>query len=72
MIPFFGKKEEKKETAETKTNKNEEENNADTNIGKYNEPCGLCSKAPTDKKWGGQYFHKKCLRKMKKMAKGMI
>ncbi|HNV01169.1 MAG TPA: hypothetical protein PKK60_01945 [archaeon] len=68
MIPFFGKKEEKKE--ETKTESIEEDNYP--NIGKYNEPCGLCGKAPTDKKWAGQYFHKKCLRKMKKMAKGMI
>jgi hypothetical protein len=68
MIPFFGKKEEKKE--ETKTESIEED--TDPNVGKYNEPCGLCSKAPTDKKWAGQYFHKKCLRKMKKMAKGMI
>jgi hypothetical protein len=40
--------------------------------GKYNEACSLCGKAPTDKKWGGQYFHKKCFRKMKKMGKGMI
>lgn len=65
MLPFFGKKEEKKEN-------DEKEDEIDLNIGKYNEPCGLCGKAPTDKKWAGQYFHKKCLRKMKKMAKGMI
>lgn len=40
--------------------------------GKYDEQCSVCSKAPTDKKWGGQYFHKKCLRKLKKMGKGML
>jgi len=57
---LFGKKEEEKEVVE------------DVNQGKYNEPCSLCNKAPTDKKWGGQYFHKKCFRRMKKGAKGMI
>jgi hypothetical protein len=57
---MFGKKEEKEEVVESE------------NIGKYNEPCSLCNKAPTDKKWGGQYFHKKCFRRMKKGAKGMI
>jgi hypothetical protein len=41
-------------------------------IGKYADQCSLCGKAPTDKKWGGQFFHKKCFRKMKKMGKGMI
>ena len=44
----------------------------DENAGKYAENCGVCGKAPTDKKWGGQYFHKKCFRKLKKMGKGMI
>ncbi len=50
-----------------------EEKEIDQEIqGKYEEQCSLCGKAPTDKKWGGQYFHKKCMRKMKKMSKGMI
>jgi hypothetical protein len=40
--------------------------------GKYNEQCSVCGKSPCDKKWGGQYFHKKCFRKMKKMSKGML
>ncbi len=40
--------------------------------GKYYEPCSICGKTPTDKKWGGQFFHKKCFRKMKKGARGMI
>ncbi len=65
-LPFFGKKENETEKKEEVTVE------VDSNIGKYNEPCGVCGKAPTDKKWAGQYFHKKCLRKMKKMAKGMI
>jgi hypothetical protein len=41
-------------------------------VGKYPDACSLCGKGPTDKKWGGQYFHKKCYRKLKKMGKGMI
>lgn len=36
------------------------------------ETCSLCGGAGTDKKWMGQFWHKKCLRKMKKTAKGMI
>ena len=59
-MSLFGKKEEEKKVE------------VDVNQGKYDEPCSLCNKAPTDKKWGGQYFHKKCFRKMKKGAKGML
>jgi len=59
---LFGKKDEKES----------EEKMGESLQGKYNEPCGLCGKSPTDKKWGGQYFHKKCFRRMKKGAKGMI
>ncbi len=52
--------------------KENEENIDETSQGKYGEPCSVCGKAPTDKKWGGQYFHKKCFRKLKKMGKGML
>ena len=62
MFPF-GKKEEKKE---------ESEESDDSSVGKYNEQCALCGKAPTDKHWAGQFFHKKCLRKMRKGARGML
>jgi len=55
---------------------NEEKKNSEEEVsesaGKYNEACALCNKAPTDKHWAGQYFHKKCFRKMKKGAKGML
>ncbi len=37
-----------------------------------NEICALCNQPGCDKKWGGQYWHKKCLRATKGMAKGMI
>lgn len=40
--------------------------------GKYNEECSLCGKSPCDKKWGGQFFHKKCFRKLKKGARGVL
>ncbi len=36
------------------------------------ESCALCNQKGCDKKWGGQYWHKKCMRTAKGMAKGMI
>ncbi len=65
-LPFLGKKEEKIE------DKEEVDSDGDTTSGKYNEPCGVCGKQPTDKHWAGQYFHKKCFRRMRRAAKGMI
>lgn len=64
-LPFFGKKEENKPSEDS-------DDVSDAGSGKYNEPCGVCGKQPTDKHWAGQYFHKKCFRKMRKMAKGML
>lgn len=61
-LPFIGKKE----------NEEAKEENEEVLEGKYEEPCALCGKAPTDKKWGGQFFHKKCFRKIKKGARGML
>lgn len=34
--------------------------------------CSVCGEPGADKKWAGQAFHKKCLRKARKMAKGMF
>ncbi|MFC2175191.1 hypothetical protein ACFLQ2_05020 [archaeon] len=34
--------------------------------------CSFCGQPGSDKKWAGQTFHKKCLRKARKMAKGML
>ena len=59
MDKFKGKKEEKEEPKAVPQ-------------GKYDETCSLCGKPGTEKKWMGQYWHKKCLRKSKKMAKGMV
>ena len=45
---------------------------SDENRGKYPEPCSLCGKGPSDKKWMGQYWHIKCARLAKKSAKKMM
>lgn len=34
--------------------------------------CALCSGPNPEKKWMGQYWHKKCLRSSKKMARKMV
>jgi len=39
---------------------------------KFNEPCALCGKQPTEVKWMGQYWHLKCKRQGKKIAKRMM
>jgi len=42
-------------------------------VGKYaDQECSFCGKLAPDKKWMGQYFHKKCLRSLKKGAKKML
>lgn len=35
------------------------------------ETCALCSYKGCEKKWGGQYWHKKCLKTMKSTAKSL-
>lgn len=40
--------------------------------GKYAEQCSFCGGTGTEKKWMGQYWHKRCLRNMKKGARKMI
>ena len=34
--------------------------------------CSACNQAGADKRFAGLYWHKKCLRKTRKMAKGVI
>lgn len=34
--------------------------------------CAACGKPGADKRYGGQWWHKKCLRKLRKQAKGLI
>jgi hypothetical protein len=57
MLDFFKKKEEPKQ--ETVNEESEE-------------ACALCGRTGADKKFGGQYFHKKCVRQAKKAARKMI
>ena len=40
--------------------------------GKFTEECALCGGTGTEKKWAGQFWHKKCHRQAKKFAKGMF
>lgn len=49
-----------------------EESPAFTNAKYPNETCALCGGKGCEKKWAGQYWHKKCMRTMRKTAKGMI
>ncbi|MBN2127769.1 MAG: hypothetical protein JW703_05305 [Candidatus Diapherotrites archaeon] len=60
---FFGfgkkKEEEIEEEEETESKHSDKE-------------CDLCGKTGADKKWAGQYWHKKCMRQAKKAAKKMI
>ena len=63
---IFGNKDEEKKDGSAS------EESEEKSEGKYPQPCSLCNKGPTDKHWGGQYFHKKCYRKLRKGAKGMI
>lgn len=39
---------------------------------KDSEVCSLCNQPGPEIKWMGQYWHKSCLRKAKKMAKKLI
>lgn len=63
------KPEEKKEKPEEKVKA--EVKPEEKAVKAYGE-CSYCSKPGADKKWMGQYFHKKCLRALKKMSKKMI
>ncbi len=63
---IFGKKktepQEKPEPEEVK----EESKQVSSNV------CVACGEPGADKKFAGQWWHKKCLRKARKMAKSMI
>ena len=58
----------KKEEADAKKKEEEEAQPQ----GKYDQPCALCGATGTEKKWMGQYWHKKCVRSAKKMGRKMI
>lgn len=71
---FFKKKEEVSESKDSVSNvdSSSDEDSDSAPIGKYSEPCALCGKQGTEKKWMGQYWHKKCLRQTKKISKKMV
>jgi hypothetical protein len=62
LFGFGKKKEELKEEIEEEE---EESKHSD-------KECDLCGEPGADKKWAGQYWHKKCMRQAKKAAKKMI
>ncbi len=76
LFDAFRKKEsgEKKELSPEMTEEERQKVFAerDRPKGKYNETCAGCGGAGTDKKWMGQYWHKKRLRLSRKQAKSMI
>jgi len=61
----------KQNLVEAKQKKLEEKSPA-VPAGKYPEPCALCGGNGADKKYLGQFWHKKCLRGVKKQSKKMI
>jgi len=68
---IFGKKTDGKENAKA-GKENAKDAGAEEGEGKYKAACSLCGGAGTDKKWMGQFWHKKCLRSMKKGARKMV
>ncbi len=71
MMGLIGNLLGKKDTS-AGAKKSETEPPAMAEEGKYNEPCSLCGAAGTEKKWAGKHWHKKCIRRMKHAAKGML
>jgi len=77
IFDVFKKKEKSEEDkakeAETQKLKQKATPQIDIANSKYpDETCAVCSQKGCDKKWGGQYWHKKCLRSVKGMARDMI
>ncbi len=55
--------------------KKEEEEKKEEQIqpeGRFNQACALCGGTGTEKKWAGQYWHKRCVRRARRGAKGMF
>jgi len=74
LFDSFKKKEEKKEITPGMPEEERQKVLAerDRPEGKYDEACSACGGKGTDKKWMGQYWHKKCLRASRRAAKGMV
>jgi len=66
---LFDRLKGKKEEPEGQGRQKQEEEQPE---GKYTEECSYCGGTGTEKKWMGQYWHKKCLRSMKRGARKMV
>ena len=66
---FFDKLDWAKKRMEEKQKEKKQE---ELPVGKYAEQCSFCGGTGTEKKWMGQYWHKKCLRNLKKGARKMV
>jgi hypothetical protein len=69
LTDMFKKKEDAQEDEKKEEQKKEVKEEPE---GKYSQACALCGGEGTDKKWAGQYWHKKCMRRARKGAKGMF
>ncbi len=68
-----GKKDGASESREIEEDEENQDVREDSNEAKYAEStCALCGGTECDKKWAGQFWHKKCYRKMRKAGKGML
>ncbi|MFH1256874.1 MAG: hypothetical protein V1494_06320 [Candidatus Diapherotrites archaeon] len=83
LLDFLGKKKdesseaenakEAKAAKESKEAKKEAAKEDAASDAKYEgKECSMCGGMGAEKKWMGQYWHKKCLRSMKKGARKMI
>lgn len=68
-----GKKDAVPESQEIEDEEEDQDVQEDSGGAKYAEnTCALCGGTGCDKKWAGQFWHKKCYRKMRKAGKGML
>ena len=73
QMSFLDKLVGKKESESVKSNESDLDSlGDDSSTQKFDMPCALCGQSATEVKWAGQYWHKKCKRKSKKMVKGMV
>ena len=79
LLDFLKKKPAQKQTEEKTADtgpqkfsmsKSKKEEETDEEVS--SEVCALCNAAGADKKWAGQWWHKRCLRSSRKMARGMV
>ena len=69
---LIGKKEPEQKIVQQEKVENETEETDSDSANLYPEACALCGQPGTEKKWMGQFWHKKCMRTAKKQSKKMI